>query len=133
MAARAAETDSTRSVSADLGASRLEVWSWYFFRISGLLLVVLALGHMAIMHLVYTVDAISYDWIADRWRSVGWRVYDWLLLALALPHGMNGLRVVVDDFVHTARWRRVTYVVLWSVLLFLMTIGTLVLVTFQPA
>ena len=129
--ARTIETDSTRALPGRLGDSRLEVWSWYFFRISGLLLVFLALGHLAIMHLVYTVDVIGYDWIADRWRSVGWRVYDWLLLALALPHGMNGLRVVVDDFVHTGRARRIAYAVLWSALLFLMAIGTLVIVTFE--
>ena len=129
LAARTAETDSTRAVAARAGSS-LEIWSWYFFRVSGLLLMFLALGHLAIMHLVYTVDAIGYDWIAERWRSVGWRVYDWLLLALALPHGMNGLRVVVDDFVHTRRARRVAYGILWSILLFLMAIGTLVIVTF---
>ena len=109
-----------------------EVWSWYFFRVSGLLLVFLALGHLTIMHVLNTVDTIDYDWVAARWDSVGWRVYDWLLLTLALLHGMNGLRVVVDDYVHAARWRRLATLALWATTALFLALGTATIVLFQP-
>jgi succinate dehydrogenase / fumarate reductase, membrane anchor subunit len=111
----------------------LEVWSWYFFRISGLMLAILALGHLAIMHLVYTVDVIDYDWVASRWARLGWRVYDWLLLVLALLHGMNGARVVVDDYVYAPRWRRVALSALAGLTVVFLIVGTLTVVLFQPA
>jgi succinate dehydrogenase / fumarate reductase membrane anchor subunit len=110
----------------------LELWSWYFFRVSGLLLVFLALGHLLIMHVLNSVDTIDYDWVAARWRSVGWRVYDWLLLALALPHGMNGLRVVIDDYVHSPRWRPVARTALWSLFIIFMALGTWTIAVFEP-
>jgi succinate dehydrogenase / fumarate reductase, membrane anchor subunit len=108
----------------------LEVWSWNFLRWSGLLLVVLALGHVLIMHIINNVDVINYAFVADRWRTVGWRVYDWLLLGLALTHGMNGLRVMIDDYVHTRSKRRVCLSSAWVVYLLLMLIGTLTIVRF---
>ncbi len=49
--------------------SRLEPYSWLFMRISGLVLVVLALGHLAIMHLVNSVEIIDYDWVAGLSRT----------------------------------------------------------------
>jgi succinate dehydrogenase / fumarate reductase membrane anchor subunit len=108
----------------------LEVWSWYFLRWSGLLLVVLALGHVLIMHIINNVDVINYAFVADRWRTVGWRVYDWLLLGLALTHGMNGLRVMIDDYVHTRSRRLVCLSSAWVAYLLLMLIGTLTIVRF---
>lgn len=112
-------------------ANRFELYSWYSFRVSGLLLIVLALGHWAIMHLVNGVDAISYSFVAERWRMVGWRVYDWLLLALALTHGMNGLRVVIDDRVHRPRSRRSLLIGGWAVYLAVLVLGTLAIATFR--
>ena len=113
--------------------STLELWSWYFFRVSGLLLVFLALGHLVIMHVVNNVDVISYDWVAARWASFGWRAYDWLLLALGLLHGMNGARVVVDDYVHGRRWRIAAMSTLAVVTVSFLALGTLTIVLFQPS
>ena len=113
-----------------LGRRDFERWSWYFFRISGLLLVFLALGHVLIMHLINSVDVIDYSFVAERWRSVGWRFYDWLLLSLALSHGMNGLRVIVDDYVHSRAWRVVCLSTTGLLFGALLLIGTVTIVTF---
>jgi len=108
--------------------SSFELWSWYFFRISGLLLVFLALGHVLIMHILNDVDVIDYQFIVDRWRAFGWRVYDWLLLSLALTHGMNGLRIVIDDYVH-AKTKRVVALSTAGILYgLLLVVGTLTLI-----
>ena len=39
-----------RHFPTGVSPSSWEVWSWFFMRISGLLLVFLVLGHLAIMH-----------------------------------------------------------------------------------
>ncbi|HEY8425386.1 MAG TPA: hypothetical protein VIK73_05145 [Limnochordales bacterium] len=113
----------------------LELYSWLFMRLSGLLLVFLALGHLAIMHVIHSVEEIDYDFVAARLAGpLGtlWRTYDLLLLALALLHGLNGLRVVIDDYVHTPRWRAVTLTALYVVGAFTLVLGAVVLFTFQP-
>jgi succinate dehydrogenase / fumarate reductase, membrane anchor subunit len=109
--------------------ARFERWSWYFFRISGLALVVLALGHVLIMHVINSVDVISYSFVAERWRSIGWRIYDWLLLVLALSHGMNGLRLVVDDYAR-GNVRRLLLGASAALYATLMIAGTITILTF---
>jgi succinate dehydrogenase / fumarate reductase, membrane anchor subunit len=122
-----------RARPARPGGSNFELWSWYFFRVSGLLLIFLALGHVLIMHIINNVDVINYAFVADRWRTVGWRICDWLLLSLALTHGMNGLRVIVDDYVH-AQGKRVLWLSsAWLLYFVLMVIGTLTIVTFPQS
>jgi succinate dehydrogenase / fumarate reductase membrane anchor subunit len=59
-------------------------------------------------------------------------VYDWLLLTLALLHGMNGLRIVIDDYVRTQEWRIRIESLLALVVLALFMLGTVTLITFQP-
>jgi succinate dehydrogenase / fumarate reductase membrane anchor subunit len=107
-----------------------ERWSWYFFRVSGLLLVILALCHVLIVHVVNDVEVIHYGFVAERWRSVGWRLYDWLLLSLALSHGMNGLRLSIDDYVHAPGHRRFWLSAAGLLYLALLAIGTATIVTF---
>ncbi|MGH2652562.1 MAG: hypothetical protein ACRDHK_15270, partial [Actinomycetota bacterium] len=60
----------------------LELWSWLFMRISGLLLVLLAVGHVLIMHVVDEgVDRVNFAFVQLRWQSVFWRSWDWMLLS----------------------------------------------------
>src|SRR5260370_29053000 len=82
-----------------------ETFSWYFFRISGLALVFLAIIHLFLNHVTTDVSCTSYQLVAIRYANPFWRLYDWLLLVLALLHGMNGLRIVVDDYVRSRGWR----------------------------
>ena len=110
--------------------NRLELWSWYYFRVSGVLLLLLAFGHMAIMHVINTVDVIDYHFVAQRWQTIGWRIYDWLLLFLAITHGQNGLRVLIDDYVRRRQWRLVAHTANWLLLGFFLALGTLTIATF---
>ncbi len=63
-------TASSASYSRPRPTGGLELWSWLFMRLSGLLLLFLALGHLVIMHLVHNVDEISYAFVASRYA--GW-------------------------------------------------------------
>ena len=85
-----------------------ELWAWLFMRLSGLALLVLALGHLVIMHLTHNVDKIDFFFVAGRYRLWVWRLYDLALLLLALLHGMNGLRTIAEDYLKGAArlWAR---------------------------
>jgi len=112
--------------------SGLELYAWLFMRVSGVLLLLLALGHLVIMHLIHNVGEIDTAFVAARWGNPLWRLYDWLLLTLALVHGCNGLRVIVDDYVRRPGLRMLSQVVLYTLAIFLLMVGTLIILLFQP-
>ena len=107
-----------------------ETFSWYYFRISGVLLIVLVLLHLFFMHVQTDVACTTYAFVAARYANPLWRLFDWLLLTIGLTHGMNGLRVVIDDYVHTPG-RRVLFMSIAGVLLLIfLMLGTITLITF---
>ncbi len=129
----AAVTDRpTRPPAARKGAS-FETWSWLFMRVSGLALVFLALLHFAITHVLNDVTATDFGFVARRWRSPLWRIFDWSLLALALMHGLNGLRWIIDDYVRRPGVRATTKAVLYTITGLLFAYGTLTIFTFSAA
>jgi succinate dehydrogenase cytochrome b556 subunit len=110
------------------GADQL---SWYFFRVSGVLLVVFALGHLFITHYLNVPSDTTFDFVADRWANPLWRTFDWILLLLALWHGLMGLRISVTDYVRPAGWRVLGHSTVW-VLGFLFTaLGSITIFTFD--
>ena len=113
-------------------ASNFELFSWFFMRVSGVLLLFLALGHFAIMHVLNDVSTVNFAFVAGRWSSLFWRTYDGLLLGLALLNGGNGMRVIIDDYVRSPGWRLAAQTVLWATVIFMLILGSLTLLTFQP-
>jgi succinate dehydrogenase / fumarate reductase membrane anchor subunit len=93
----------------------------------------MAILHVIIMHVVNTVDEIDYEFVVDRWHSPFWKVYDFLLLALALLHGLNGARVGIEDYVRHPGWRIAAHTLVWVIALVFMVIGALAIVTFEPS
>ena len=108
-----------------------ETWSWFFMRISGLALVFLALTHFAITHITHDVTDTKVDFVTVRWHNPLWRLFDWSLLALALVHGLNGLRYILDDYVRKPALRAATKALLYSATAALFAYGTLTIVTFN--
>lgn len=109
-----------------------EVFSWYFFRVSGVFLIFLAIIHLLIMHVTNDVAQTSYQFVANRYANPFWRVYDLMLLTLALLHGMNGMRVIVDDYVSAHGWRLAWMSFLGVVTMVFWLMGTMTIVTFHP-
>ena len=114
--------------------SGFELWSWLFMRISGIVLLFLAVGHVLIMHVMEEgVERVDFNFVAERWGSPFWRTWDWMMLTLALLHGINGVRVIVQDYVRSpgARiaWNSVFAIVGFA----LFVLGTIVVFTFDPA
>jgi succinate dehydrogenase / fumarate reductase membrane anchor subunit len=115
------------------GGGGFETFSWYFFRVSGVVLIFMVIIHLIIMHVTTDVACTTYDFVAMRYSNPLWRLYDWVLLTLGLLHGMNGLRVVIDDYVHTRGARLVTLSTAGILTLVFFMLGTITLITFHAA
>jgi succinate dehydrogenase / fumarate reductase membrane anchor subunit len=97
----------------------LEGTAWKWMRYSGLLLIPLAWVHVLLQDVLVGVHAIDLDYVALRWSMLGWRVYDFLLLAFAFAHGVNGLRQVLNDYIKNAStMRKISWglLVFWGIL-----------------
>ena len=106
----------------------LESLTWKWMRYSGLLLIPLAWGHVLIQDILVGVHAIDLDYVALRWASLGWRIYDFLLLTFAFAHGVNGLRQVLNDYISRDSTRRKSTWVLFGFWLVLSLIGAIAII-----
>lgn len=123
-----------RVVGRERPVGGFELWMWLFMRISGIMLLVLALGHTLIIHLPGEgVERVDYNFVADRWASPLWRTWDWMMLTLALIHGINGLRNVTLDYVRSPATRFAMNMVFYVLGFTLFVLGTIIVVTFTPA
>lgn len=120
--------------SRERPAGGFELWSWLFMRISGLVLLILSVGHILIMHVLDEgVDRVDFGFVAARWGSPFWRTWDWALLVLALIHGINGLRVIVQDYVRWPGARLAVNMAFYVTGFVLFVLGTVIVFTFDPS
>lgn len=127
-------TNPSRAARPRPEASGRERFWWYFMRLSGLALVILALGHMFIMHVLVELAGgeIDFAFVQSRWGTPFWRIYDFLLLVLAFLHGANGARVVVTDYVTNRMARGLLIGLLGLLAVAWLVLGTLVILFFDP-
>ena len=123
-------------------ASPVERFWWSFMRLSGIAIVPLVFGHLALMHVVQgvfditaaqtvagtmssngTIGAVpsAVEFVYHRWSYAAggvfiWRVYDLFLLVLVTLHGFNGLRYVLTDYTSFSPFARRTSVALCTVM-----------------
>lgn len=109
-----------------------EKWGWIWMRFSGVVLVVLIFGHLFVnLWLGEGVRAIDFAFVAGKLADPFWIVWDLLLLWLALIHGANGMRTLVNDY-SSGRLRLVFLLALGAATAVLLILGTLVLAFFDP-
>lgn len=111
----------------------LEKWGWVFMRASGVVLIVLIFGHLFVNLMVGDgIHALDFAFIAGKFATPFWQWWDVLMLWLALIHGGNGMRTIVNDYVTTPKVRTA---LVWAIGLaagLLIVLGTLVVFTFDP-
>ncbi len=108
-----------------------ETWSWFFMRVSGLVLVFMSLLHFAVTHIINDVVETDAAFVAARWDNPLWRLFDLSLLFLAMVHGLNGVRWSIDDYIRSQGARAAVKAVLYTVSGALLVYGTITIVTFQ--
>ena len=114
-------------------SGNFEKYSWIFMRVSGVFLVFLVLGHLLIMNVLDGgVQRINFGFVAGRWSSPFWQVWDLLMLWLAMLHGTNGMRTVINDYADKDSTRFWLRSLLYVACVFIIALGTLVIFTFDP-
>jgi len=129
----AATIPAPRTPSVRKKGSNLEKWGWIYMRASGLVLIVLIFGHLFVNLMTGDgIHQIDFAFVAGKLASPFWQWWDVLMLWLALIHGANGMRTIVNDYVTNATIRKVLVWSLWLSAGFLILLGTLVVFTFDP-
>ena len=110
-----------------------ELYSWVFMRASGVVLVVLIFGHLFVNLMVGEgVHAIDFAFVGGKWASPFWQIWDLLMLWLAMFHGTNGVRTIINDYAQRDLTRGVLKTLLYLAFVIVVTLGTLVIFTFEP-
>jgi succinate dehydrogenase / fumarate reductase membrane anchor subunit len=110
-----------------------ELYGWIFMRASGVLLLVLIFGHLFVNLVAGDgVSAIDFGFVAGKWASPFWQVWDLLMLWLAMIHGTNGVRTIINDYAERDGTRLVLKSLLYLAFVVVVILGTLVIFTFDP-
>lgn len=104
---------------------------WYFLRVSGVILVFFALGHLFITHYVNIPSDTTFDFVSARWANPLWRTFDLILLFSALWHGLVGIRLVITDLIRKQGPRQIAYALLWIFGILFTILGTVTIVSFD--
>jgi succinate dehydrogenase / fumarate reductase membrane anchor subunit len=105
-----------------------ELAAWYYMRLSGVALFVLALVHFSVMHFIFDPGSEKAGFISERWNDLLIRTFDWLFLTVVLSHAFTGVRTVTMDYVK-GRLRILALMALYLVGIILYVMGTLVVMT----
>jgi succinate dehydrogenase / fumarate reductase membrane anchor subunit len=104
---------------------------WYFFRVSGVLLIGLVFSHMFMTHYLHAPSETNFDFVAARYANPLWRTADWALLLTAVWHGLLGARISVNDYIRRPGWRTVLNSTMMVIGLIFTLLGTITILTFD--
>jgi succinate dehydrogenase / fumarate reductase membrane anchor subunit len=110
-----------------------ELYSWLFMRLSGIVLVVLVIGHLFVnLMLGDGIDVVDFAFVAGKWSNPFWQVWDLLMLWLAMLHGANGMRTIINDYAERDGTRFWLKSLLYLATIITVLLGTLVIFSFDP-
>ncbi len=110
-----------------------ELYGWVFMRASGVLLLVLIFVHLFVNLVAGEgITAIDFGFVAGKWASPFWQVIDLVMLWLAMLHGTNGMRTIVNDYAESDTLRMWLKIALYTAFVVVTVLGTLVIFTFDP-
>ena len=122
----------TRKPVQTTGNNREKI-AWLFMRGSGVLLVILIFGHLWFNLLTGEgIHQIDWGFVAGKLANPFWQVWDILMLWLALIHGSNGMRTIVNDYVEREGLRKALIGAIAVVAVILIALGTWVVFGFDP-
>ncbi|WP_062069578.1 succinate dehydrogenase, hydrophobic membrane anchor protein [Demequina sediminicola] len=112
---------------------RTQRWSWIFQRVSGVALILLITIHLTVNLIMGDgINQIDFAFVAGKLANPFWQWFDFVMLVLAMVHGSNGMRMIIDDYART-KWMHAT--LQWALRIatvVIIVLGTLVLFTFDP-
>lgn len=110
-----------------------EKWGWIYMRASGIVLIVLIFGHL-IYNLLFGdgIKAIDFGFVGGKLANPFWQWWDVLMLWLALIHGGNGMRTLVNDYATSPLLARAFKGGILVAVVALIALGTWVVFAFDP-
>jgi succinate dehydrogenase / fumarate reductase membrane anchor subunit len=94
---------------------------------------VLVFGHLFVnLMLGQGIHQIDFAFVAGKWANPFWQVWDLAMLWLAMLHGCNGLRTIINDYAVRLNTRFALKTLLYFGTLVVIVLGTLVIFTFDP-
>ena len=125
--------EAPRSQTRGTSTTNWEKWGWIYMRVSGVVLVVLIFGHLFMNLMVGEgVNALDFGFVAGKWASLFWRIWDLAMLWLAMLHGTNGVRTIINDYAERNGTRAVLKILTYGAAIVTIVLGTLVIFTFDP-
>ncbi len=137
-------------------ASAFDRFMWVFMRVSGVIIIPLVFGHLGMIHVIQgvfditakgmvpvgttlgpNVTGTAVEFVSLRWNTMFagifiWRIYDVCLLVLAVIHGFNGLRYVINDYVHNVIINRGMQLAILGTAVGLIVVGSLAFISTVP-
>lgn len=83
-------------------------FSWVFQRVTGLILVIVMIGHYILMH-YNPQSGHTYDAVLIRMQSNWYRVLDLTFVVLGMYHGLNGIWGIFRDY-KLKSWQSITII-----------------------
>ena len=115
------------------GKGNFEMLTWLFMRVSGVILVVLVFVHIFSNLMVGDgISGIDFGFVAGKWAHPLWQFWDLALLWLAMLHGANGVRTIINDYAERDGVRFWLSMILYVATAAIIVLGTLVIFTFEP-
>jgi len=101
--------------------------AWLLQRISAVVLFVILMTHFLLYHFISN-GTPSWSEVIAKMQSPWFNLMQFLFLVTALYHGLNGVWMVVEDYIHCRCWRIAIFSLIWLVGLCLLFIGTFTII-----
>lgn len=112
--------------------STFERLAWQFMRASGIVMAVLVIFHLVIMHFVTDIADVNGPFVFDRFKATPiWMIIDLLILFFAWLHGLNGVRIVLTDYMKRGSARRIALALIGAFGVVWFVLGAAVLIYVQ--
>jgi len=101
--------------------------AWLLQRISAIILFILLLSHFITYHFISN-GKIEYAKIIEKMQQWWFPLIQFLFLITALYHGLNGVWMVIEDYVDSKGWRIFLFSLLITVGVTFLFVGMLTIV-----
>lgn len=96
--------------------------AWLLQRISAVILFILLLFHFVSYHFI-SKGIFAWKDVVAKMQSPWFNLMQFLFLVTALYHGINGIWMVTEDYIHNKTWRMVIFSLLVFISLSLLFVG----------
>ncbi|MCK5058238.1 MAG: succinate dehydrogenase, hydrophobic membrane anchor protein [Candidatus Aminicenantes bacterium] len=107
--------------------SKTGALAWLLQRISAIFIFAVLIYHFFVYHCISQGKAPEWADVVAKMKSPWFNLLQFLFLLAALYHGLNGVWMVVEDYIHSRFWRIFIFSIIVLVGTSLLFVGTLTL------